>query len=406
LPSVSPNDPILETISATKPIPLSLVRELEECIERLNRRAGFLGCPAVVLKFGVQSTNAAGQRTIAVSISGKAPRLKNGWCFLAYAYNISAGSKIYILPGRMEPPEENGLWVCDHCRIRKPGRREAFVFADASGKEIKVGSCCISDLNREIGVSCPAALVWTAQVMSAIECGRLFFGLKIEVEDAVAAAACAIRHFGWSGLPLAWSPDFHIGRRAEKILDHLETKNGINVLIEDEDVALARAAMTWAQKIPNSISNDDFDKLRIVAQLTWIFRSEESELAASMIAAYQETMGRAPTGERRSDPSRHVGIIGQRGDFIATIDRIIDIKTITGARHVHLFRDPAGNVLKWTAYSETPIGVMQRLTWRSPRLIEGQVYELRKLRSSCTKIGAACGKPSSRNVAPDWSADE
>ena len=142
LPSVSPNDPILETISATKPIPLSLVRELEELIERLNRRGGFLGCPAVVLKLGVQSTNAAGQRTITVNISGEAPRLKNGWCLLAYAYNIGAGSyssKIYILPGRMEPPDvEREFWVCDHCRIRKPGRREAFVFSDASGKEIKV----------------------------------------------------------------------------------------------------------------------------------------------------------------------------------------------------------------------------------------------------------------------------
>jgi len=157
------------------------------------------------------------------------------------------------------------------------------------------------------------------------------------------------------------------------------------VLIEDEDVALARAAITWAQKIPNNISNDDFDKLRILAQLTWIFRSEQIDLAASMVVAYQETMGRAPTGERRSDPSRHVGIIGQRGDFIATVDRIIDVETrdqyrVTGTKHVHLFRDPAGNVLKWTAYSEPPIGVIQRLTWRSPRLIEGQVYELRDAR--------------------------
>jgi len=221
-PSVLPNHPIQETISATKTILLSLVRELEELIERLNRRAGFLGCPAVVLKLGVQSTNAVGQRTITVSISGKAPRLKNGWCLLAYACNISAGSsyssKIYIVPGRMEPPDvERGFWVCDHCRIRKPGRREVFVFSDVSGEEIKVGSCCISDLNREIGVSSPAALVWTAQVMSAIEDERegLFFGLESEMEDAVAATACAIRHFGWSGSPLA-SPPFHIGYRAKK----------------------------------------------------------------------------------------------------------------------------------------------------------------------------------------------
>ena len=309
------------------------------------------------------------------TVTGGAPRLA-GWSFAATLQHEGAGTIIRSVPGtecdltayRDADPD------CDHCNVRR-NRNDTFVVVHEDGSVKQVGRSCLGEF---LGTKSPEAVARMAELLAAAgeaceaagEEGGCYGGEDVaDLADYLGHVACMIRLGGWvsrskardSYLPVLATADAAWNNRFSK--SQQERSNVATVTAQDEQ--LAAAALAWGAGLEERTDLSDYEHNLRVSLASGVVRRRLAGIVASVIAAYQRAAG--IERERANRPvSQHVGTVGQRGTWYATLERVFSFDTDFGALHVHKFRTSDGAILVWktgtVCMSDADIGTEQTVT--------------------------------------------
>ncbi len=216
--------------------------------------------------------------------------------------------------------------TCDHCKTFRR-RNETFVLQHKDGSFRRVGRNCLAAF---LGGKSAEDIVQAANIEASLlalcedpeggEGGYYSGGARrVEPTAFLSVVALAIQEVGWlsrkaaresydgkaSTADTAWAAIFPPpGRRGPPILD--------SSAVTDAHREDAKAALLWAQAIPQDVERDYLYNIRIIAhQPSWTFK--ESGLGAAILMSYQKEQERLKRMEfERRLPSVHLGEVGQR----------------------------------------------------------------------------------------------
>jgi hypothetical protein len=358
-------------------------------IKALNRKATRLGVPLIqISEVGEQFQRVAtgpatyrNVRFVTVRVSGAGPQV-NGWTFAAVITSLEGTNMLAVVPGfdrtvplayRTSPPK------CDHCGLARR-RSETFVLC-RSDRWVQVGRQCLKDF---LGYNDPHRLADHAAMLAALrdlcdeaeqddgEGGGGGGGGRSEtwtpLERYLTVVAVLMRTLGWVSRTQA-KEAYEAGTgRLEATADtaftalypapgsdrDLAFARTIAAAQTEEDVALARAALDWAQAIPADTREDYLHNVRTIA-VKGMTNAKFAGIAASIIRAYQRVLAderRAARGREVAATSRHFGTVGERAVFTLEVEKIITLDGQFGVTRLHQFVDGAGNVAVWFASGE------------------------------------------------------
>jgi hypothetical protein len=305
-------------------IPAVNLEALTVRVRQLSRRAAKLKLPGLILHTGERSFKERRDeitdtvyRTelVEVSIAGDAPRL-DGWRLIVVLDHDTPDRKplARTVPGETAPPnaEARGA-ICDHCHTNRK-RYETFIVAHDDGRLAWVGRDCLQDF---LGGKTPEALLfaasWLAELVAAMdEDGPYGFsvGGGEAWHDATAFlswVAGSIRSDGWLSRGKAREQGL-AGRATADLAYGDMTWRGSGKPPAPptlEDVATAKAALAWAQALPEGASDDYLDKLGRVARWDRV-SAKYSGILASAIPAHQRDLKRRLEANRAVN-SKHIG---------------------------------------------------------------------------------------------------
>lgn len=345
------------------------IEKLQKRAARLTKKFSLVNSTAISIEVGepwVRETRrdlvSEPVRTVyyPVTVTGASPQIA-GWDFVAVLEHTVAGNLLKQVPGT-ELPEatlttyRNAPSVCDHCSTRRR-RAETFLVRSAAGELKQIGRNCLADY---LGHEDPESVVEAAQFLA--DCGA-FFGDEEgwgaggscdvqAIEDFLPWVAMAIRECGWTPKTKA-QPEIGkfstvavanslSGEAREATRRRLEPKNP-----SAADCALAKAAIAWCrEELANKPSKSDYEhNLTVICSID-VLRFKNEGIAASLIPTYQRAT--AQKIERTQRPvSEHVGEVGKRLTFSATLERVFSFDTDYGAIHIHKFRTAEGAILVW-----------------------------------------------------------
>lgn len=353
----------LETLKAK-------IAELARRAERVARRGGLTDAAPITLNVGDivrRESHREGRKVIELfyecTVTGGAPRVA-GWSFVATIQHTAEGNIVRRVPSAYDRDIDltwyrDAAPACAHCGMDRR-RADTFVVANATDTK-QVGRSCLGDF---LGFASPDALARLAEIMAAVdeacEGGEGGFGggeCVADVEDFLGHVAAMIREGGWisrtkareleksATADRAWRNRFPSPMMPKK--DLLE--------VTEADRALAAEALIWAAALEERTDLSDYEHNLRVALTSGVVRHRTSGIIASVIAAYQRAEG--IRRERAARPvSVHVGTVGKRETFDATLERVFSFETQYGTSHVHKFRTDDGAVLVWktgSAFLET-----------------------------------------------------
>ncbi len=378
-------------------VPLANLAALRAKIAQLNRRAGRLHCPPIQLTIGPEFIAEKAQEVIetsrlmaksrrikvkcvTVTVTGERPKLP-GWALVARVQLLDGVTLLHTVPGESAPREYHTVTNrCDHCGTIRT-RNDIFVLRNEH-RHIVVGRTCIADF---LGGITPAQLAWYAESLHALDLrefedwgGSGGVAADLDVERYLVCAATAIRLGGWiakgavqySGGPCtaSWAAALYWGRLYFDGKDLADSPKGrgseafTRVETTEADEAEAASAIAWASAIDPETANDYLINCHKVASLSYV-PWNLSGITASIVSAHQREQSRLAVHERAKAVSQHIGEVGKRLTLDLTVERIISVDGQYGTTHIHMFRDTAGNVVKWFASREC--------------LSEGKTYSLK-----------------------------
>jgi len=339
---------------------------LKHQIDRLNRRAPRLGCEPISLNvlrtYNKEKTDpitrlSYTQSRMEIEIIGESPQLE-GWRLLAVVETLANGENLVrCVPGCTVPESyRNTDMHCDHCGTNRR-RREVFILRHEDGRTVQVGRTCIADFLGHVTAS---TLASRAEYLMSIEAAAkeaesdYYHGggvIHRDISSFLGTVAICIRRLGWlsrgkseegfATADIAWAilTDFR-----SKYITELVEKN--NIVAEERDVELAKNALEWARKLDGG--SDYLYNLGVACRqehVNW----RTTGIVASAIAAYQHTCEKQEKIKKERKSLSHVGEIGKRMDFEATVKRLRYFDSDWGVRTMCLFEDAEGNHLVWWA---------------------------------------------------------
>jgi hypothetical protein len=289
------------------------------------------------------------------TVTGGAPRLA-GWAFAATLQHEGAGTILRSVPGveiDLARFRDAGP-VCEHCNLDRR-RGDTFVVVHDDGTVRQVGRTCLGEF---LGTESPEAVARMAELLAAAgeacegaeESGGYAGAEEIaDLADYLAHVACMIRLGGWvsrtaardrgdamATADAAWNNRF----------PHTPAERAAVVTPTEQDATLAAAALAWGAGLDERTDLSDYEHNLRVALASGVVRHRLAGIVASVVPAYQRAMGQER--ERASRPvSTHVGTVGKRETWFATLERIFSFDTDYGALHVHKFRTAEGAILVW-----------------------------------------------------------
>lgn len=366
---------------------LSRKDSVEAGLLALQKRAARKGLPALAWTWGkayaetiVRTHEGGAEETIKVTripLSLVSTELKfAGWTFVAVLQHMD-GENIVRVVGSVELPihyRTRGP-ACDHCGHDRR-RNDTYVLVHESGKFVQVGSTCIEDFLGGQGASALAARA----CLLADACGLGEGGEEggfggggsgsFMLAEYLSFVAWDVRTLGW------------VSRSVARDQGKLASADNAWIMMTDqkkcaeakcepsaEDIALAAAAEVWAESLLDpAVANSDYlHNLRVVAR-SGLVTARTCGIAASMVTAYQRFLGdERKRAERAARPSNnvHVGTVGKRETFVATLDFVTGYDTNYGYTTVLKFltepsgaegsRVLGGETIVWKA-SSTEIG--------------------------------------------------
>lgn len=360
-------------------IPQENMPSLVARIAKLNKRAAKLGCDPIELIIGApvaktleravrvegdHFTRRVMTKVYPIAVAGSPPKI-NGWTFLGTVQLIDGQNIVRSVPGAEIPVEHRTAtdW-CDHCQSRR-GRKDVFVVRHDDGHVKVVGRNCLADF---LGHESPEAIAWRATTLASLnyeigdyEClgGGNWRDHSYPLDEFVAAAACAVREFGWK------KADHDAPTKFDAIDIMFPFQAGKDRKLPkptDDDWRVAEHAIAWAEAIPSDTSSGYLYNLRAIATNGSVdFRG--MGIAASLPATWLREQGRLAEQKAAQEQSRHFGTVKKRDVYTLTVVKVIDLEGMYGTTHVHVMHDSSGNVAKWST--------------GTVRLEEGQTYRIK-----------------------------
>lgn len=310
------------------------------------------------------------------TVTGSSPKLA-GWSFIATLQHEDGGTILRSVPTASYPEGTLNRFrtagpACEHCNYNRK-RNDTFVVRHDDGSVKQVGRNCLADFT---GVKSPEALAAIAELLAAAgEAAGLSesegFGGGEIVDDIgayLAYVAAAIRHDGWLSRTKARESDgqatadiaWQVMHPGPGDLSRRQSR-GQWTSPEDRDIALATEALAWSdahltESDPNTL-NDYEHNLR-VAVVGGIVTSRLAGIVGSLIGYYERAQGKilqAKAAEARKNSANqagHVGTVGKRCNFKATLVAVFDFESNYGVVHVHKFLTPEGASLVWKTGSD------------------------------------------------------
>lgn len=375
---------------------------LEKQLKKLNRRAGKLGTAEITAKkvrefnkvieipCARTTENPRGVREAhilhyEVLVEGETPMLE-GWWFAATVEAKEIGNVIRKSPYAedIEIPERfrtTDPKMCEHCGTKRL-RKDTYIVHHWHRDEWKqVGSGCLKDF---VGHKNPLKLAqWVEDVQDFLaemleprfpgETARIRYNERYPTHWALTLACAAVRMDGWISRKQSiewdksstadvmrslmaaylWPSTDRRGREAEKEL--LERYCSDDELWK-KDHERAGVILNWMKSLDPKDQNEYMSNLAILGHeeaVEW----RDLSLLASANSAYWWAVEKPlqDAEEKKHEPvSEHVGEIGERLDFVGTVDFVHTYNSNYryayndhGERMVIKVKDDAGNLFVW-----------------------------------------------------------
>ena len=303
-----------------------------------------------------------------VSIMGETPRIA-GWTFLATLQHLEGGTILRSVPTASEEQVAKLSTYrdvdssCDHCHTNRL-RVDTFVVVSDAGETKQVGRQCLRDF---LGGVSPEEVAAYAQILveavsAAEDCergGGEGDTCAVSLEQYLPFVASAVRTGGWFSRTAARDMP---GRLATAdvawtfgVFPSKDIKRGDLIVPSSEDQSKAKVALEYVSEALEGRSDGDLSdyehNLRVMIRTGWT-DLRGAGIAASLLSCYDRMVGKVAE-KRAMAASQHVGEVGKRQVFASlTVLKVVDIDGEFGTTHLHIFRDEAGNLLKWFASNE------------------------------------------------------
>jgi hypothetical protein len=338
----------------------------EATIARLARKAKRLGVPAPTYRVVGESTEEArlhvideresrfiGTETVIVHdviVDVATVAVPGNWRFVARLETVKGNSNIiFAAPGESVPSEFRASGCkCDHCGVSRY-RKDTFVVANAD-RYMQVGSTCLTDFldgHDTRGVANLFAFLgdiytvldnWREDECGGWQGGSAAFDLRKLVSESIMAT----RKFGWlsksrayenGGTPTAdrvryakkgeLAPDEEALAQADEVIGYFASLH-----LTDEDEQLAHNAHAIA--CAGYVSDRGFG------------------LACALPICHRIALKKAAWEAEKAlarANSQHVGEVGKRQEFTATVKRVVVSSGYYGINVMTIMEDDKGNVL-------------------------------------------------------------
>lgn len=314
-----------------------------------------------------------------ITVSGLAPRLPGGWRLGAVLQACEDLTLVKIVPGLDgEVPgryRSASAATCEHCRLARD-RRESFVVLDAQGEARQVGRQCLRDY---LGHATPEAIAAWCEYVVELDFGPTDLDVlaggghgdpaAVDRADFLARVATTIRLLGWRSRATArehggqatadvvWLSFFpeherHNARlEARGLCDACEAERLRECTPADVERA-DRTAAWLADLADRSELNDYLWNLRVAGAAATVTGKTAGILASAISACEREQERAAQRAQERAvaAKSQHVGTVGVRQSFgRCVVVSARELASDWGVRTLLVFRDEAGNRIKWFA---------------------------------------------------------
>lgn len=353
----------------THTIPAENLGELMTIVKRIARRADKLGVAAPTMTVGelydTVTPDGTGwsqvQTWVTVTITGTAPTL-DGWSVRAVITrepHLDAPHLVHVIDGTMRPEWRTIGDICDHCGLADKGRKTLVVVEHADGTQRIVGSTCVADFAGGIDPHYAAWwLSFSADLAELFDDDR-FNGFcndpggqpRVMLTHLLTVTAAEIRTNGWLSVTRAQDtggmPTKDIVLR--RIYRPRHDDDAPAILPEDRETAIA--AIDWAASL-DPYRNDYEANCQAIAVRETV-TEKQAGIACSIVASYQRHIG-AQAARAARPTSEHVGEIGRRDEFCATVAATMVVDSQFGPAVWVTAVDPAGNVLRWRCSGRAP----------------------------------------------------
>lgn len=347
-----------------------------EKLAEINKTAAKLGCePVRIVEVGrdyEERKNAAGVKHtiefVVFVLEGTTPKFA-GWHLIAVVEMLGNERLVKVVPGLECPISfREGDMDCSHCCCNRK-RTQVFVLGHENGSKCQVGRSCMKDF---LGGTSPEGILSWAELILSFDgaCGEAqdegfgggSFRYSPNIDEYLATVAVCIRKLGWVSAAMAQE----IGREGTNTayiawrvcVDHKDRY--IRELIEqhelqaeEKDLALAQAALEWAQTLPTNTG--DYIYNLGVACRSGIVSFKTMGLIASSISAYQRERDRIEElNIKGREPflDEYVGEIKERRGFVVTVKSMKGFESNFGVKTLVRMKDAEGRTLIWWASGE------------------------------------------------------
>lgn len=356
----------MQTMNLTVKIAHQNRNVFESKFAKLVRRAEKLGLIAPVAVWGESEWTAdeMGDRTLwhNVTVYGQTVGF-DGWKLVAAIDLLDAKNGAVIVRSHEEtkPEWRNNAARCDHCKAVR-NRKMTVVVRHENGAEMLVGTDCLRDFcpstNRD-PVALAAYFDSFLSIGNGMDSDEEGFGgggsSVIEPSRMMPVVAEIVLTHGFISRAkaemLGGEPTSETAMRQVygKLL-----KGEQEIVPSQKAIELAAAALAWAKEL--NVTTDYERNIQTLARANF-GEYKHSGFIASIVPAYMRAIDAIKAKENRraaAAQSRHVGTVGEKLQTKVTLVRRIAIDTMYGTSHLHIFRDEAGNTLKWFCSGALP----------------------------------------------------
>jgi len=330
-------------------IPEQNLHGLKAKLEKLGRKAEKTGLPFPELRFGITFTDrtkdAKGQLLIVkyrkVILHWQSV-MSSGWQVIGKLIHLPEGTLVRGF-GSDEVPMQyrNAEPNCDHCKVKRK-RFDTYVLRSLASEFKQCGSDCLQEYLKVDSGNVINAIKFLTSAIDTVQASEALPAIGKSpdmwpLEVFLAHVVDCINDIGW--IPRSRAKAEGITATADIAYRRMiAIENYASPTQAGSDEALK--AIEWAENVSTQGSEYIYN-LHTIAT-SGAVEQRSLGYAASIVPTFRREL----TGDKQGE-SDFVGKVGDRNDFLLTVDKIHDIDTAFGEQYVHIMRDDLANVFIW-----------------------------------------------------------